>query len=626
MSDNLIIPRSFETINDTLSANHDISNISKGVAEIIKILFEVSQLYEKHTVKLADKYISPRFIYRGVSAIYHKDSCDKKEKPQNSILNINGNGCKNELNAVDFDIRSGLSIKLKSDAYDKCKTHFSRIQYINHLEKLIKNARKHYPAETTNKDDLSILAEIQHYGGATCLVDFSKNLLTAIWFACQDNFECDSVLYCYDIMEDIIVNDNLAWLNEQDLEKKSIRDLLLRTCKDSNICGDIPPKFCIWEPNYQNLRMIRQDSLFVFGIEKFHLKEHSVESIVIKSVDKKDILQAMKTLFNITSGTIYDDYIGYAINHSKSKRDVGNDIEDNYRKALHNIIYGNYASARDYLKLFEGLKVNKKENSKLQVELEFSIATCYKNLHNGNSKSLEENDYSDEAIAAYRNVIFHAKNVIEKGKEMKEQEIEYYYKKSFRAYNNIIDLYFDQANYVMAYALCGEIIEFLSDKDNKTKAYCYVEKLELLDLMLLCEIKCPEFIGFDKTAEEISTLLRKNGSNINSIQDTGFFYLLFEYYRAIYLIITSDTGVDTSTNIDDFRGLIRKMSLNQDTVESLDFSDGYITWNFNDIKKCIEKSKCAHNKKNTMMQITAEIISLRDMLEMNLWNTIQKES
>ncbi len=31
--------------------------------------------------------------------------------------------------------------------------------------------------------DLDVLAEIQHLGGATCLVDFSTNFLIALWMA-----------------------------------------------------------------------------------------------------------------------------------------------------------------------------------------------------------------------------------------------------------------------------------------------------------------------------------------------------------------------------------------------------------------------------------------------------------
>ena len=35
--------------------------------------------------------------------------------------------------------------------------------------------------------DLEILAEFQHFGAATCLIDFTYNALIALWFACQSD-------------------------------------------------------------------------------------------------------------------------------------------------------------------------------------------------------------------------------------------------------------------------------------------------------------------------------------------------------------------------------------------------------------------------------------------------------
>lgn len=37
-----------------------------------------------------------------------------------------------------------------------------------------------------NVDDLQLLADLQHYGVPTRLVDFTSNPMTALWFACQD--------------------------------------------------------------------------------------------------------------------------------------------------------------------------------------------------------------------------------------------------------------------------------------------------------------------------------------------------------------------------------------------------------------------------------------------------------
>ena len=33
--------------------------------------------------------------------------------------------------------------------------------------------------------DLELLAELQHFGAATCLIDFTRSAQIALWFACQ---------------------------------------------------------------------------------------------------------------------------------------------------------------------------------------------------------------------------------------------------------------------------------------------------------------------------------------------------------------------------------------------------------------------------------------------------------
>lgn len=40
--------------------------------------------------------------------------------------------------------------------------------------------------ETGHVDDLQLLADLQHYGVPTRLIDFTNNPMTALWFACQD--------------------------------------------------------------------------------------------------------------------------------------------------------------------------------------------------------------------------------------------------------------------------------------------------------------------------------------------------------------------------------------------------------------------------------------------------------
>lgn len=53
------------------------------------------------------------------------------------------------------------------------------------------------PIVQNNKDIFSVLAKKQHYGDSTRLLDFTTDVKIALFFACQDNLECDAKLYVY---------------------------------------------------------------------------------------------------------------------------------------------------------------------------------------------------------------------------------------------------------------------------------------------------------------------------------------------------------------------------------------------------------------------------------------------
>lgn len=61
----------------------------------------------------------------------------------------------------------------------------SKLLKIN--QELIDKARGlgHDQRDGRQLTDLELLAELQHFGAATCLIDFSRNALVALWFACQ---------------------------------------------------------------------------------------------------------------------------------------------------------------------------------------------------------------------------------------------------------------------------------------------------------------------------------------------------------------------------------------------------------------------------------------------------------
>ena len=85
-----------------------------------------------------------------------------------------------------FRGQSHLDWRLVSSAYRRIGG--STESFKKYIQDLIEQTRlKGYTDKKfQNFSDLQILIELQHFGAATCLVDFTKNFLKALWFACQN--------------------------------------------------------------------------------------------------------------------------------------------------------------------------------------------------------------------------------------------------------------------------------------------------------------------------------------------------------------------------------------------------------------------------------------------------------
>lgn len=176
---------------------------------------------------------------------------------------------------VPEQIRSGASVRLR----DTDKKYFSITDYLSYINNLIYDFKKINP-DFNDFSELEILAEIQHRGGASCLVDFSKNFLISLWFACNNDEQDLGYLFCYNVNNDALLDDNISYLNK-DRWLYPIEDLLQYTRKTSQYADDEKFRFWLWKPANINGRIARQDSIFVFGLEKFFAKDHYVDIIAI---------------------------------------------------------------------------------------------------------------------------------------------------------------------------------------------------------------------------------------------------------------------------------------------------------------------------------------------------------
>ena len=217
--------------------------------------------------------------------------------------------------------------RIQASAYRRPKKdtrNFDRFLQIN--KHLIAEARLRGHGEKDGRElgDLEILAQLQHFGAATCLIDFTHNAQIALYFACQKDLKWEKK--SQDSDQNSLKSQNsktapdgkvYAVRNDPLRFKKVTPDLLKK-----NIDYFLPRykrkhQLYHWEPGYQNNRIIAQQSIFVFGTDElFGLYElDESEACVIKENYKKDILIELEQVSGITQAMLFPDFDGFARLH-----------------------------------------------------------------------------------------------------------------------------------------------------------------------------------------------------------------------------------------------------------------------------------------------------------------------
>lgn len=615
-------------INEFLESNDDYRgakmpiDVQDGMKYLGEIMSEVMTVIDK-AGKRNKFYENPQFIFRGITQFFPCKEEIRDIKEGNINIPID-----DELDYVRNDyIKSSLAVRLRdtSAAIVENKAYI-RAYYVDALERMIRKAKNMFPNKyTAEMSDLDILADIQHYGGATCLVDFSRNILTSIWFACSKDPESNGFLYCYNVTEDMICNDVLTQVREED-ENKKIYELLAQTYKETNVCSNVDTRFCLWEPSKKNNRIFRQDSVFLFGIEPFKVNEHAVSVIGIKAEWKQKILAAMKSIFNISGSTVYNDYVGFASNANK-KRPYLKLRESTYSLGYANMIQGNYWSAMEFLKLSEVDAYKEAWDTTKLLELHFSLGVCYKGL--GKQEGMEY--YRENALLEYSQVIKLAKDVMA-DKTIKKRR-DYYQHKVMRSYNAKISLMYDLGRYDDAIAECEAVKKEIEEKDGLlndynnpqmqlTSKYCNFSILELQVLELLSHCSNEDILN---------KKIRKykwNKKSISKKEDKkniiDFWTLIKEYYNKIIEIVyyKKYTKDNLKNDIENWNIRSQRYFKFGDASE-----EKYIPWNFEDVKKSIDDisiENFLYPQKEILQDLTAGVIALRDTYEIYAWWSNEK--
>lgn len=454
----------------------------------------------------------------------YKDLCVKD--PQNYLEEVTKDRYF-ELTKPEY-IRSGAAVRMNS------MNRRTQADYVYYLKEMILDMQRRYPSYRDNYD-LDILAEIQHKGGASCLVDFSSNFLVALWFATQDYNSPEEhmgYLFCYDTNADLFINNTLTIVDSN--TKVDIESLLRKTQKSIKYNGRDEYQYLLWKPSNINDRINRQDSIFLFGIEKFKVDEHPIQTLPIPHLWKQPIQQTLKTLFGITSESIYADVAGYASSNTKldpckittnyfldnildlhgneSKDFFNKESMDLFQRAMSCIIKRDYSLALKYLQAFEMemrpyfrelMESNKTrlEQQMFFIEIIYSKALCYRHLKEINRSLdsykealnrcltfIEQNEYYEmDATVAYYSL------------SEKQNMSLYATNKLYKILDGYTDVLYENDDFNTAYDVIKSILENDKISSNTGAKYLlYTALNELISLRLLSGEKVTEKLEFTK--------------------------------------------------------------------------------------------------------------------------------
>lgn len=218
---------------------------------------------------------------------------------------------------------SKSSYKIEASAYRRLITNKTAARLLEVNRELINDARGrgHDQKNGQQLSDLELLAELQHFGAATCLIDFTRSALVALWFACQQSStkeETNGKVFA--VYSDIIARFKTI---TPGLLKKDI-DHFFKPANDG-----IYPLYQ-WEPKLQNNRIIAQHSVFVFGGAQIETEE---ECIIAQS-SKREILKSLGQLSDITEATMYPDFDGFARLHAHNQPYIEPDARDYFSRGI----------------------------------------------------------------------------------------------------------------------------------------------------------------------------------------------------------------------------------------------------------------------------------------------------
>ena len=178
-------------------------------------------------------------------------------------------------------------------AKDKVVFH-EKYSPFNMEKEILERAKTHFADSASNIEMLTDLQHLQQDHGKTNLIDFSRNLYIALFFACDEEHHKEG--------------GELILLDSANIVKKS--DVIYAELQSSS------DPFLIEPANTQisQKRVTFQNSVFVYPPSGYINKKDWCKIITVPTELKQLILEHLRKIHNIHTDTIYNDLIGFVAN------------------------------------------------------------------------------------------------------------------------------------------------------------------------------------------------------------------------------------------------------------------------------------------------------------------------
>lgn len=174
-----------------------------------------------------------------------------------------------------------------------------------YTEILLGGAQRHVgkcPELPPGSSELEILAQLQHQGAATGLIDFTTEALVALWFACNEHLEEDGAVY-------ILPRSEVQVVAKSEARIHGVLTYFGTGAREDGLY--------LWSPQGLPGRPASQESVFVFGAPFLWPKQ--LWKVVVPQASKPALLEELHAKHGLADDTLFPDLAGYGHANSVSK-------------------------------------------------------------------------------------------------------------------------------------------------------------------------------------------------------------------------------------------------------------------------------------------------------------------